>query len=179
MTTGEVIPAGFRSFETGRSALILLVVQFLVSAFLLAIVHQTSRVGLHVLSLFVITALGIAFAIIVLGLWKRERQREEPVFPWMLLFLILALAYQTVDGADIYIKTIHDGDMQAVTITEGFSFSVQTVTTVGYGNWPFPGMKVDNRRLLELRQYSIGLMIVGASLFTIVIGMTTTWLVQM
>lgn len=97
----------------------------------------------------------------------------------MLLFLVLALTYQTVDGADVYIKKIHDGHVQSATITEGFSFSVQTVTTVGYGNWPFPGIKADNMRLLELREYSIGLMLVGASLFTIVLGMTTTWLAQM
>jgi hypothetical protein len=178
MTTGETVPVRLRSFEAGRRSLILLFVQSVVSGGLFAFVHKTSRVDLHVLSLFVITALGIAFAIIVLGLWKRERQREGPVFPWMLLFLVLALAYQTIDGADVYIKEIHDGHVEPATITEGFSFSVQTVTTVGYGNWPFPGMKYDDGRLLKLRQYSIGLMIVGASLFTIVIGMTTTWLLQ-
>ena len=68
-----------------------------------------------------------------------------------LLFLLFSLG----------IGLAHSGDMQSTTIAEGFSFSIQTVTTVGYGNWPFPGANYDNRGSFELREYSIGVMIFG------------------
>ena len=106
---------------------------------------------------------------------------DPHVFPWMLVLLIISVAALTADGADTFIYEMYSGNRSAETIAEGFNFSVQTVTTVGYGNWPLRdhSLTATNDQYMELRTYSIFLMAMGASLFTVTMGMTTTWLMQL
>jgi len=178
MSDVRTIPDQSRPSRTSTKALSLLLGQLGASVALLAVAHLSGSVALHLVLLLLMTGLGIWLAIIVLRIWKREIQNGRPIFPWMLCLLVLALAYQILDGADVYIHEIYRGNMVPPAMAEGLNFSVQTVTTVGYGNWPLGNLTIDNNRLLELREYSVGLMILGASLFTIVFGMTTTWLMQ-
>jgi hypothetical protein len=179
MSEFGTIPNQSRPSRTRTKALPFLIGQLGASALLLVAAHWSGSVALHVFLLLAMTGIGIWLAIIVLRIWKREIQNGWPIFPWMLCLLALALAYQILDGADVYIHEIYGGNMVPPAISEGMNFSVQTVTTVGYGNWPLSNSTIDYNRLLELRDYSVGLMILGASLFTVVFGMTTTWLMQM
>jgi Ion channel len=168
------------SSGTKSKATPMLLFQSIVSIAALLINHGLgSGVVVRLVCLALITGLGIALAILILRLWKVENQPDRPIFPWMLCFLALALVYQALDGADFYIRELYGGYLMQSTMIEGLNFSVQTLTTVGYGNWPLTALAPNDIRLLVLREYSVGLMIFGASLFTIVFGMTTTWLLQM
>lgn len=61
---------------------------------------------------------------------------------------------------------------------EGAYYAVQTVTTVGYGNWESPTviMRYKPRpdlyalKVLHIKQLSILLMLIGATLYAVIIG---------
>lgn len=59
--------------------------------------------------------------------------------PIGLFFLVLLLS------TDAYVSRMSDGKYTPDSLTEALYFSVQTVTTVGYGNWQ-AGLKDDNPR---------------------------------
>jgi hypothetical protein len=157
-------------------------VQLIVSAAFFVLIHlfKMGVVG-HFLHLGVSVGLGIYFSVAVLREWKREP--EDPgIFPWMLAVLVVALVCIVLDGTDCFVYEIYGGKFSSVSIVEGFNFSVQTVTTVGYGNWPYatkdPAPVFAMEQIMELRKYCIFLMAAGATIFTLLVGMTTTWLLK-
>ena len=77
----------------------------------------------------------------------------------------------------------------AVAMIEAFNYSVQTVTTVGYGNWapadaacgspvtvaiPFTAWSFSG--LLALKFISIFFMLAGAGVFAITVGLAVEWI---
>src|SRR2546428_12745510 len=65
-------------------------------------------------------------------------------------------------GALIYINVMFGGQIHRESVIEGLNYSVQTVTTVGYGNWVPPGIKENDDRILNLKLVSIPFMLIGA-----------------
>ena len=57
-------------------------------------------------------------------------------------------------------------------IIEALNFSIQTVTTVGYGNWE---AGLSGKALLDLKLDSLPTMLVGAALFALVISGLTNF----
>ena len=55
-------------------------------------------------------------------------------------------------------------------------FSVQTVTTVGYGNWWPPDVKESDPRLFWVKIISIPRMVAGAALFVAAVAIGVNWL---
>src|ERR1700722_9860540 len=99
-------PSG--SSRTKSKATPMLLFQSIVSLAALLMNHGLgSGVVVRLGGLALITGLGIAFAILILRLWKVENQPDRPIFPWMLCFLALALVYQALDGADFYIRELY------------------------------------------------------------------------
>ena len=184
------VPAsGSRGSSHGRTrtkALLAICVQVVITVIFLGIArvfHGGAIVVVHVINVVLNAVIGIWLSVAILREWRRENTDpgDPRVFPWMLVLLIIAVAALTLDGADTFIYEMYSGNRSAETIVEGFNFSVQTVTTVGYGNWPLrsKALTATNDQFVELRAYSIFLMAMGASLFTVTMGMTTTWLMQL
>ena len=74
-------------------------------------------------------------------------------------------------------------------LIDALNYSVQTITTVGYGNWvssdppcnvlmefsiPLTGVKVSGVLLMKL--VSIPFMLVGAGVFAVTIGLVVEWI---
>jgi hypothetical protein len=121
--------------------------------------------------------LGIWTAVWLLGYWKPENNNPPPSpAPWMLGPLLVALVVVVIGGARAYIHVFYQNDFSSDSLIDGLNYAIQTVTTVGYGNWPFHASQYSDAQLREMNLYSLGTMIAGASLFTMIIGMITTWL---
>jgi hypothetical protein len=66
--------------------------------------------------------------------------------------------------------------MDSATVIDAANYAVQTVTTVGFGDWtvplaqPAPEKEDLNRRLLQMRGWSVVFMLFGASLYTTLTG---------
>jgi hypothetical protein len=95
------------------------------------------------------------------------------------LLLGLPLGFLIVIGTAAsvcYVDVMYDARWDGPSTTEAVSFAVQTLTTVGYGNWEAPAMGElpdKSRRVLSMRKWSIFWMLAGAtfySLFTGVLG---------
>jgi hypothetical protein len=157
--------------------------QLVIAAMLLRICRLQHWVAaIHGFNTILSAVLGIWFSVSILREWKShipDPKKPHP-FPWMLGPLVIALLCLTTDGADSYVYEIYGGRMSSRSLVEGFNFSVQTVTTVGYGNWPIQNTPptYGESQFYELREYSIFLMIAGASLFSMIVGMITTWLMK-
>ncbi len=67
-------------------------------------------------------------------------------------------------------------------LIEDFNYSVQTITTIGYGNWvPTDWNLTDaekRMRILNVKALSILFMLVGGSLFVVLLGIVSTFLSQ-
>lgn len=63
---------------------------------------------------------------------------------------------------------------------EALNYSFQTITTVGYGNWVPVGWDASKpelqERILYVKAISVPFMLVGGSLFAIVIGIVANFL---
>jgi Trk-type K+ transport system membrane component len=70
--------------------------------------------------------------------------------------------------SSLYIHIVFDGRLTIESLVEGLNFSVQTVTTVGYGNWEPVGLEAWKR--LWLKALSIPLMVVGALFFALLVS---------
>jgi hypothetical protein len=80
-----------------------------------------------------------------------------------------------VIGAHAHISYFFNGHISLPAVIEGLYYSVQTVTTVGYGDWIPLRMTRDDPRILAMRTFSIFLMLGGTTFFTVSIGVLTTW----
>ena len=73
---------------------------------------------------------------------------------------------------------MYDGVFTRESVIEGVNFAAQTLTTVGYGNWETPAVPHDvpdrPARILTMRLWSIGFMILGASLYAIFLGIVVS-----
>jgi hypothetical protein len=125
------------------------------------------------------TVLAIWLSVWVLYSWKSENnndpERPSPP-PWMLGPLFIGLIVAVIGGTACYIRFFYANAFTEESIIEGLNYSVQTVTTVGYGNWPLANVRPTEFQFRTLRICTIALMAFGAALFTMVIGMVTTWL---
>jgi hypothetical protein len=78
--------------------------------------------------------------------------------------------------ATTYIGVMYDGQRSSVSWVEGANYAVQTITTVGYGNWESPfGLPTSATqdlplRVFKLRYYSAYFMFFGATLYAVFTG---------
>lgn len=77
------------------------------------------------------------------------------------LLVIILLSCRT------YIRVMYDNQLTYDSAVESANFAVQTVTTVGYGNWETPIHPLDfadrSERLLQMRFWSVVYMLFGAT----------------
>jgi hypothetical protein len=115
----------------------------------------------------------------VVPLWNQQRRQvipEPPQTPWPALGpVVTALAAAIIIGAAAYLCYFYDHQVSLPSVIESLNYSVQTVTTVGYGDWIPKSMPHTDPRLLAMRTFSIFLMLSGAAFFGIFIGVLTTW----
>jgi hypothetical protein len=86
--------------------------------------------------------------------------------------VIATLVAVIILGTLIYINinVMFSGKINQSSVIEGLNYSVQTVTTVGYGNWVPPGITEDDNRILTLKLVSVPFMLIGATTFSVLIG---------
>ena len=82
---------------------------------------------------------------------------------------ILSFATLNLYGTGAYLVVIFQGIVTPGTFIEALYFSVRTITTIGYG-WEPAGVPVARPQLVMMKLLSIPLMITGASLFALTIG---------
>ncbi len=78
--------------------------------------------------------------------------------------LILLVASET------YVQIMYRGTHSPDSVVDGLNFSVQTLTTVGYGNWKPAGVADDDARVFWVKAISIPTMVVGAFLFSLTVA---------
>ena len=73
---------------------------------------------------------------------------------------------------------MYDGRVTRESVIEATSFAAQTITTVGYGNWETPARSLgaalppnQGERVLRMRMWSVPIMLAGATLYAILIGL--------
>jgi hypothetical protein len=96
----------------------------------------------------------------------------------------LALVVVMLFAGRTYIRVMYDGAVTTESAIEAASFAVQTVTTVGYGNWEKPAMQVEEPsgwkdRVLEMRGWSSVYMLLGATLYTLLTGVVVAIFLRM
>ena len=68
----------------------------------------------------------------------------------------------------------------AESLIEAFNYSLQTITTVGYGNWVPASWDTSNEelqtRILYVKAISVPFMLVGGSLFAVLVGIISNTL---
>jgi len=68
----------------------------------------------------------------------------------------------------------------AESLIEAFNYSLQTITTVGYGNWVPASWDTSKEelqtRILYVKAISVPFMLVGGSLFAVLIGIISNTL---
>lgn len=90
--------------------------------------------------------------------------------------LISALAALTIINWALYILIMFEGKIDARSVIEAANYSVQTVTTVGYGNWVPPGIPENDPRILMVKLLSLPFMLSGPLLFGTTIGIVANFL---
>lgn len=88
---------------------------------------------------------------------------------------LLMLAATVLLSATAYMVVRYDTVVWSDTnaAIEALNFSIQTVTTVGYGNWS-TGLADGDARIVRLKLVSLPTMIVGAALFALVVAGLTS-----
>ncbi len=112
---------------------------------------------------------------------------------------LIVLSFLTaLIAARVYQVIMYDGVVSEASLIESANFAVQTITTVGYGNWETPYRPPETnpatepsdpaakaqfiaarraaedeaaRTRLRMRKYSIAFMLAGSTFFTLLIGM--------
>ncbi len=80
---------------------------------------------------------------------------------------------------------MYDGHVTEESLIEAANYAVQTVTTVGYGNWENPALQQTPAppdwpaRVLVMRAWSALYMLLGASIFTALTGVVVAIFVKM
>jgi hypothetical protein len=94
-------------------------------------------------------------------------------------FLIAFILVTVGWGNKRYVEIMFDGYWTDESRIEAYHFSVQTVTTVGYGNWEPARLKqwkfekdveARQQKALELKRLSVTIMSLGATAFALVIA---------
>ena len=88
----------------------------------------------------------------------------------VLRILLFALFVAVLLFGMAYIDIMFNGDISAESLTEAAYYAAQTVTTVGYGNWVPKGVDAQDPRILEMKLVSVPFMLLGATLFAVIIG---------
>ena len=88
----------------------------------------------------------------------------------VLRILLFALFVAVLLFGMAYIDIMFKGDITAESLTEAANYAAQTVTTVGYGNWVPKGVDAQDPRILEMKLISVPFMLLGATLFAVIIG---------
>jgi hypothetical protein len=105
-----------------------------------------------------------------------EKSIGDPGSPWRGLGPLIGWLFTAiVIGASCYIAYFCGNNWSGTTIIEGFNYSVQTVTTVGYGNWAPSEIAFTDPRLVTMKEFSIVLMLFGTGFWSVFIGVVTTW----
>ena len=97
-----------------------------------------------------------------------------------LIVSALGLAAVLIVSTYSYVHVMYDDVFTRESLVEASSFAVQTVTTVGYGNWEHParGDRLNQgQRILTLRAMSVGFMLLGATFYVLVTGVVVASLV--
>ncbi len=139
--------------------------------------------------ILVATAFSVRASIFAFRAWKRDQQEQaelpedfhegdEHLPSPGLIFgpLLVMFCVTTIIGAAFYSGQFSSPDSSTSSmIIEGLNFSVQTVTTVGYGNWTPDRVSLSDQRVLNVKAFSIVLMLDGTALWSILIGMLAAW----
>lgn len=94
--------------------------------------------------------------------------RHKLLIP-LLVWLLVVLVSSTIG----YIRIMYGNQISGQSVVDGLYFSVQTVTTVGYGNWQ-PSTSTDTQ-VFWVKVISIPTMLAGASLFAAAIAVAVEW----
>jgi hypothetical protein len=133
--------------------------------------------------------LGVRASIYAFRVWKQSQKSAPPSafspldgegpppFDSKLMFLPLLVAFLVTTGlgAAFYANQFRTGPADWLVIVDSLNYSVQTVTTVGYGNWTPDGVAFHDARLVAVKFFSVMLMLDGTALWAILIGMITGW----
>lgn len=79
--------------------------------------------------------------------------------------LVVALVGSVVFGIGGYLLIVHDGSYDRNGLVDAIWFSVQTVTTTGYGSFP------ESVWTPKLKLLSVCLMLVGPTVWTFLLGL--------
>lgn len=99
----------------------------------------------------------------------------------LVVFLVLATAAATL----VHLSVMEDAvRLERGPLVEAANYAMQTVTTVGYGNWVPPRVEKaaqenDEKaqdKILRMKAYSIFFMFAGGALFAAAVGVITNWL---
>jgi hypothetical protein len=74
----------------------------------------------------------------------------------------------------VYIREIYNNERSWESFVEGANFGVQTITTVGYGNWETPANKkrtVTSEQIFTMRGWSSIFMLFGATFYALFTGL--------
>jgi Ion channel len=135
------------------------------------------NLGVYVLGMIAIAVLAVHASVKVVAVWNDGRRNQQPPGPaWPGVGPVIArLASAIVIGAAVHISYFANGQVSIQTIIESLNYSVQTATTVGYGDWIPAGTHAGDPKLVAVRAFSIFLMLGGATFFTVTVGVLTTW----
>lgn len=93
--------------------------------------------------------------------------------------LVTLLAVSLICAAAYHLVMFGSGPT-AESLTETLNFSLQTITTVGYGNWIPVGWDVKGaaiqQRILYAKAISLPFMLVGGTLFALLVGIVSNLL---
>lgn len=91
--------------------------------------------------------------------------------------IVSCLIVFTVISTFAYHWLMFGSSLTAESTTEALNYSVQTITTVGYGNWVPSSWDMDNgelrKRILYVKALSVPFMLVGGALFAVLIGIVS------
>ena len=87
-----------------------------------------------------------------------------------LLIALSALVVLMVVATAVYIRTVFPGQLSLISLVEGAYYSIQTVTTVGYGNWTSDYAIMSTETIHAMKAWSLLFMLSGATLFGFIIG---------
>ena len=98
--------------------------------------------------------------------------------------LVVAIVSSLLVFAFIFTAAYHwlmfGPNISRESLIEALNYSLQTITTVGYGNWVPAGWDITKEelqtRILYVKAISIPFMFVGGSLFVVLIGIISNFL---
>lgn len=93
--------------------------------------------------------------------------------------LVTLLAVSLICAAAYHLVMFGSG-LTRESLTETLNYALQTITTVGYGNWVPAGWNVEDmaiqKRILYVKAISLPFMLVGGTLFAVLVGIVSNLL---